>query len=143
LRAEAIIEAVVNAGGQLTVAGGRIHYRLPKDYPEKESILHGLREHKPEIIRALAVIPPMPEGVRLVSWNPKPAPVALVRIGIVVDVPRFVAMTLLELKAALAGKRWQAGHWTVRELVDRLEQCGIVVALEEAGQQERGQGETR
>jgi hypothetical protein len=130
LRAEAIIEAVVNAGGQLTVADGRIRYRLPKDYPAKESILSGLREHKPEIIRALAVIPPMPEGVRLVSWRPKPAPVALVRVGIVVDVPRFVAMTLLELKAALAGKRWQSGHWSVRELVDRLEECGVRVEVD-------------
>ena len=57
MKAEAIIEAVVNAGGELTVSGDRIRYRLPKDCPEKERILDGLREHKPEIIRALASRP--------------------------------------------------------------------------------------
>jgi hypothetical protein len=54
LKAEAVIETVVNAGGELTVSGDRIRYRLPKGHPEKERILDGLREHKPEIIRLLS-----------------------------------------------------------------------------------------
>jgi len=57
LKAAAIIKEVVNAGGGLTVAGDRLHYRLPKNYPEKQRILHELREHKPEIVRLLSSRP--------------------------------------------------------------------------------------
>ena len=137
MKAEAVIETVVNAGGELTVSGDRIRYRLPKEYPEKERLLDELREHKPEIIRALTAIPPMPEGVRLVRWEPQPAPVMLTRYSVVTDVPRFVSITLLELKASLAGKRWLSGHWSARELVDRLEQCGVTVILERPERAER------
>jgi hypothetical protein len=37
----------------------------------------------------------------------------------------------LELDAALAGKCWLAGNRSVRELVERLEQVGIRVAVDE------------
>ncbi len=57
MKAQAVIETVVNAGGELTIFGDRIHYRLPKDHPEKERILAELREHKPEIIRLLSARP--------------------------------------------------------------------------------------
>jgi len=72
----------------------------------------------------------MPEGVRLINWEPKPAPVILTHYAVVTDVSRFIHITLLELKAALAGKRWQSGHWSVRELVDRLEECGVRVEVD-------------
>ena len=52
-----MIETVVNAGGELTISGDRLRYRLPKDHPEKERILAELREHKPEIIRLLSARP--------------------------------------------------------------------------------------
>ncbi len=48
---------MVNAGGELTISGDRIRYRLPKDYPEKERILAELREYKPEIIWLLSARP--------------------------------------------------------------------------------------
>ena len=73
----------------------------------------------------------MPPGVRLVHWEPKPAPVVLTQYTVVTDVDQFIRMTLLELKAALAGKRWQSSHWSVRDLVDRLEQCGVQLEIEE------------
>jgi hypothetical protein len=69
-------------------------------------------------------------GVRLISSEPKKAPVKLTEHSVVTDVDRFIRMTLLELKAALAGQRWQSGHWSVRDLVDRLEQCGVRVEIE-------------
>ena len=72
----------------------------------------------------------MPSGVRLVDWEPKPAPVVLSQFSVVTDVDRFIRMTLLELKAALADKRWQSGHRSARELVDRLEQCGVRLEIE-------------
>jgi len=59
----------------------------------------------------------------------KPSPVVLTRCAVVTNVSWFISMTLLELKAALAGKCWLAGHWSVREFGDR-EQCGVYVMLE-------------
>lgn len=57
MKAEAVIETVVKAGGDLTVSGDRLRYRLPKDHPEKGHILDGLRERKEEIIRLLSSRP--------------------------------------------------------------------------------------
>ena len=75
-------------------------------------------------------IPPMPRGVRLVRWELREPPVGLVHIGVVTDVSQFVRSTLCQLDAVLRCKPWRAGHWTARELVDRLEQCGVNVEIE-------------
>ncbi len=74
----------------------------------------------------------MPLGVRLVHREPKPAPVVLTHYSVVTDLRRFIEMTLLELKVALAGNRRLAGHRTARELVDRLEQCGVAVEVKDS-----------
>lgn len=56
---QALLEVVRDIGGELSVNGDHIRYRLPEDHPEKERILTELRTHKPEIIRLLAARPPM------------------------------------------------------------------------------------
>ena len=128
--AEALIERIEVAGGELTLNGEHIRFRVPEDASD---LLGDLREHKEEVVRLLRKreeIPVMPPSVRLVRWEPKAAPLVLTRWSVVTDVPIFVSMTLLQLKAALAGKRWQAGHWSVRELTDWLEECGVLVQIE-------------
>jgi hypothetical protein len=72
----------------------------------------------------------MPPGVRLLKWEPKNPPIAIVRMGIVSNVPKFIAATLLQLQARLEGKDFLSGNWSLRELVDRLEQVGVVVKVE-------------
>jgi hypothetical protein len=132
LKAEAVIEAVFNAGGQLTVTGDRIHYRLPRDYPGKQRILDELREHKPEIIRYLkaqSTVPAMPYGVRLVSWDLKEPPVAIETCAVVIDPGKFAVATLGELRERLTNPRRKYG-WTVPQLIDRLAQVGVSVALD-------------
>jgi hypothetical protein len=69
--------------------------------------------------------PPMPKGVRLLQWAPKGPPVAIGSWSVVTDVPQFIQTTLGQLQAAMAGENWLAGNWSVRELVDRLEQVGV------------------
>lgn len=129
--AERVVERIEGVGGMLAVNGERIRVRLPED---SAHLLEELRAHKDEVLSLLRrreEIPSMPPGIRLLHWEPNPAPVILTHYAVVTDVPRFISMTLLELKAALAGKRWQAGHRSVRELVDRLAQCGIILQVSE------------
>ena len=74
---------------------------------------------------------PMPKGVTLLRWAPERPPVAIESWAIVNDVPQFIQTTLGQLQAAVAGKTWLAGNCSVRELVERLEQVGVMVSVEE------------
>jgi hypothetical protein len=65
-----------------------------------------------------------------VKWAPKKPPVAIVRMGVVTNVDKFIGATLRELRARLEGKDFLAGNWSLRELVDRLEQIGVEVKVE-------------
>ncbi len=136
--AEQLIEQIECAGGALVLYGERVRVRLPEG---QAHLLDELRAHRNEVIlllRKLSEIPPMPPGVQLARWEPKPAPVVLTHDAVVTNVLRFISMTLLELKAAMAGQRWQSGHRSTRELIDRLEQCGVHVKIQSG--QPRGSG---
>lgn len=131
-----LVSEVETAGVAFQLEGERVHVEYPDDERREElagriALLRARRDEVIAYLKARRAIPPMPEGVRLVRWEPKPAPIALTRVEIVTDVSRFVTMTLLELKAALAGKRWLAGNRSVRELVERLQECGVVVEVNE------------
>jgi hypothetical protein len=130
-----VVSEVEAAGVAFRLDGEKVRVLYPDDERRKElarqiALLRDQRAEVTAYLKARSAIPPMPEGVRLVRWDPKLAPIALIEVGIVTEVLRFVTATLLELKAALAGKRWLAGHRSVRELVDRLEQCGVLVKIE-------------
>jgi hypothetical protein len=75
--------------------------------------------------------PDMPETVRLLKWQPREPPVAITSWAVVNDVPQFIETTLGQLQAAMIGNNWLAGNWSVRELVDRLEQVGVKVSVED------------
>jgi hypothetical protein len=75
----------------------------------------------------------MPKGVRLVSWNPKFAPVAIETCSIVVDVPKFIKAELLALDSRLNNPSTIHGGFTVPQMLDRLAQAGLEVELEPKG----------
>jgi hypothetical protein len=129
-----IVSEVETAGIALQLQGEKVRVWYPDDERRKElagqiALLRAQRSEVAAYLKVRTAIPPMPEGVRLVRWEPKAAPVALTRVEIVTDVPRFVTMTLLELKAAMAGRRWLAGNRTIRELIERLVECGVFVEV--------------
>ena len=130
MNAPEVLEAVQNVGGSLTLSGERIRYALPDC---ALWVVTELKQHREELIGLLRVEgmpPPMPPGVRLLKWQPKDPPIAIVHMGIVTNVDKFVAATLLQLRARLEGKDSLAGNWSLRQLVDRLEQVGVAVEIE-------------
>ncbi len=94
-------------------------------------MLPELRAHRDEVmalLRQRAEIPPVPPGVRLLGWSLKQPPVAIEACAVVVDPALFARTTLEQLGRALANPtRWVG--WTVPQLVDRLAQVGVKVAV--------------
>jgi hypothetical protein len=154
MNAPELIQRIQAAGGVLTLTGDRIRYELPED---AAPMIEALRQYRDEVFGVLrdrersqrrrghadryvvalekatqSVPPPMPKGVRLLEWAPERPPVAIESWAVVNDVPQFIQASLRQLRAAMAGKNWLAGNRSVPELVDRLEQVGVKVSLEEA-----------
>lgn len=129
-----LIAELEDAGGSLSLVGERVVCELPPEVPEET--LNKLRAEREEVKRILRERqlgrpPALPSGVRLVSWEPKTPPVAITRSSIVTDVPLFCENTLRQLQHAVAGdNQFLAGNWSVRELLDRLEQVGLKVQVE-------------
>jgi hypothetical protein len=70
-------------------------------------------------------------GAQLGAQNlPAEGPFLIVRMGIVSSVDKFIGATVRQLRARLEGKDFLAGNWSLRELVDRLEQVGVHVQVE-------------
>lgn len=137
-----VVSEVEAAGAAFRVDGEKIRVWYPDDQRREElagqiALLRDQRAEVAAYLKARSAVPQMPKGVRLLRWEPKPAPVILTQYAVVNDVARFIEMTLLELRAALEGKRWLAGHQTPRDLVDRLEQCGVIVRLNTGRDEDR------
>jgi hypothetical protein len=127
-----LVQHIESLGGSLAVQGDRIRYELPV---AAAPLLAELRAHRNAVFELLNTrfsVPVMPKGVRLIRWKPKTPPVFLARWSVVNETAKFIRITLAELDAALAGKSWLAGNRTVRELVDRLEQVGVEVTVEQS-----------
>ena len=130
MNAPEVLEAVQNAGGSLSLSGERIQYALPNSAIWLVTELKRNRNDVVALLREREGPPQMPVGVRLLKWEPKDPPIALVRMGIVTNVQGFVTATLLQLQARMEGKDFLAGNWSLHELIDRLEQVGVLVKVE-------------
>ena len=133
--------AVLDLGAEAEATGLRlradrnsiqVEWPATLDRESLQPLLARPREHKPEVVelvRQRASVTTMPKGIRLLAWSLKPAPVLLERWSVVTDPDLFARTTLSSLEAKLANpERWLG--WSVRELLDRLEQVGVRVALE-------------
>ena len=124
-----LLETVKAAGGHLwTSDGNRIHGCLPASLVP---LMDELRANKLQLLAELMVRrPALPDGVRLIRWEPKAAPVRLSEYSTVTDTEKFIRTTLIQLAARLSGKDWLDGGWGLSGLLARLEACGCVVALD-------------
>jgi hypothetical protein len=129
-----IVSRLEETGGSLELDGDRIRYSLPSEDTEARALLAELRKHRDKVrslLRARAAIPAMPPGVCLVAWELKKPPVAIEYHAVVTDSGKFASATLEELRECLTNPRRKYG-WPVPQLMDRLAQVGVTVALEEA-----------
>jgi hypothetical protein len=136
MNAPELLEAVQSLGGALTLSGERIQYTLPDSAVWLIPKLKQNRQELVGLLRERVTPPPMPLGVRLLKWEPKTPPVAIVRMGVVTHVDTFIDTTLRQFRARLDGKDFLAGNWSLRELVDRLEQVGVVVSVDSASERQ-------
>ena len=130
MTAPELITTIESAGGRLVLVEDRIRYELPAEGERLLSELRRLKADVMELLRHRAVIPEMPSGVSIVEWKPKAPPVILTAYSVVVDVDNFIVASLRELEAAMNGKAWLAGHHSVRDILERLAQCGVKLEVD-------------
>jgi hypothetical protein len=129
-----ILGEIEAAGIALRLDGERVRILFPE--PRQREELAGqvafLRTHRDEVaefLRKRVAIPRMPPGIRLLEWHPKEPPVAIETCAVVTEPTLFARSTLEQLRIALANpKRWVG--WSVSQLIERLAQVGVIVALE-------------
>jgi hypothetical protein len=112
--------------------GVRIWFPEPQQREELAGQIAFLRTHRDEVaqfLRKRVAIPPMPPGIRLLEWHLKEPPVAIETCAVVTEPALFASTTLEQLRVELANHKHWVG-WSVFQLIERLAQVGVTVALE-------------
>lgn|SRR5262249_31371575 len=129
MRANELIAAVEAVGGKLALDGDRLCYDLPE---HAESLLEQIRTRRDDICQLLAKrqqVPIPPAGVRILEWNVLAPPIVISNFAVINDPDKFARSTLARLGHSLEGRSWLAGNWSIRDLVERLEQVGVKVEV--------------
>lgn len=134
MRVDEALGEIEQVGVELRLDGERVRMRFLKA-EQREQLAHHfafLRAHRDEVARILKCrtsIPRMPPGLKLVRWELKPPPVGIEMSAVVTDPSLFARTTLEQLRIAMAKPRRWVG-WSVPQLLDRLAQVGVIVALD-------------
>jgi hypothetical protein len=134
-----VVNQVEATGSTFRVDEAKVRVWYPGGVEQRQELIREiafLRAYREEVARFLqdrAIVPEMPPGIRLIHWKLKEPPVAIDSCSIVTGSARFARTTLEQLRIALTQpKRWVG--WSVPQLIDRLAQVGVVVALETVSQ---------
>jgi hypothetical protein len=102
--------------------------------PQPKSARTGVKSEdnstSPASMTAAPSCPPLPPGVRLISYNPKSPPVAIDVCSVVTDVEKFIRAELGELNARLHSPVQIRGGWGAFTILERLRQVGVELELE-------------
>ena len=156
-----VIEELRRLGFEIEAAGDQVrvrHQSPPR--PEALPLLEYIRQHKAEVLAALAgpqhededepttgakrdadlldgivadalpFPPPLPNGLRLISYAPQKPPVAVEQCSIVTNVELFIQSSLADLEDKLNHPNAIRWGWTVPQMLDRLRQVGLVIEIE-------------
>ena len=108
--------------------------------PNAQPKAAGTPADPPVLVSAPAQPPALPPGVRLMSYRPKQAPVAVTVCSVVTDVPKFIEHCLAELSARLHSPVQIRAGDSVFELLSKLADCGLELVVEWAPQHRAEQG---
>jgi hypothetical protein len=133
------VTLIETAGATFRLDGERVHVWYPHEGRREELAkqVAYLRDHRTEVAAFLAArnaVHHIPAGVRLIEWSLKQPPIAIETCAVVTDPGLFASTTLEQLRIALAEPRRWVG-WSVPQLIDRLAQVGVRVALEPVAQE--------
>jgi hypothetical protein len=81
-------------------------------------------------VPAPLVCPPLPKGVRLVRYEPKTPPVAINLVSVVTNVDKFLRYSLAELDARLHNPVQIRAGGSVFEILSKLAEAGLELAIE-------------
>ena len=129
-----VVSQVEATGSAFRLDGEKVRVWYPGEEQREElsrqiAFLRVHREAVARFLRARTAIPAMPRGVRLIAWNLREPPIAIEHCAVVTDSASFARATLGQLGRALAKPHKWVG-WSVPQLMDRLAQVGVLVALE-------------
>jgi hypothetical protein len=128
-----VVSEVEAAGVALQLCGDKVRIGFPDvqrrhELAEQVAFLRAHRDEVTGFLRDRATVPAMPPGIRLLAWNLKEPPIAIESCAVVVSPTLFAKTSLVQLGTALANPaRWVG--WSVQQLIDRLRQVGVDVAL--------------
>lgn len=129
------IDRFSELGGELFLQGDVIRYRIPCDKPEARQLLAEIRKDR-EAIKALLQeresSPPtldevkagLPEGTRLVRYEPKQAPFAVAPVSIVTNAGKFYRTYLQDFKRRIE-KPEGCCYPSLRDICDKLADAGL------------------
>jgi hypothetical protein len=144
-----LIEALQSVGVRFRIEGGRVRASLPKPTPsEIISALESLRPYKADVrtliearmvaeplpneargVLASADPPPLPRGVRLLSYCPKSPPVAVTSISVVTDISKCLRSYLQDLEFRLEHPQARVCA-PLSEILSKLAEVGVELALD-------------
>lgn len=133
-------------GATLELDGTFIRVKFPMNHrtpPAVETALETLKCHKEEALsllrgRSVALCMDisrpsapfnLPLGTRILSYEPRKAPVLIDTASVVVDVEKFIKSELHELEARLYSPVQITGGWGVYSILDRLQQVGLELEI--------------
>jgi hypothetical protein len=133
-----IVSEIESAGAAFLLEDDKVRVWYPDEERRKKvaELIALLRVQRLEVaayLKARNEIPSMPQGVRLVRYEPKPAPVRLDVCSVVFDVSKFIESELRALDSRLNDPWTIHGGFTVPQMLDRLAQAGLEVELEPKG----------